>query len=136
MAAAPIRVLLADDTADLRLVLRVFLEADGEFTVVGEAADGAEAVELAAAGRPDAVVLDLAMPVMDGLEAAEQIRTHSPSTKIVVLSGSDRERIAEVALARGASAYLQKGTELVNVAATIARLCRDADPALGLPPRP
>ena len=124
MTPAPqITVLLAADTADLRLLLRVSLEAEGIFRIVGEAADGAEAVDLAYAKRPDAAVLDLAMPVMDGLEAAQRIRDGVPHTKIVVLSGFEAKQMADAALASGAHAYLEKGTDLLDVSATIVRLC-------------
>jgi CheY-like chemotaxis protein len=81
-----VRVLLADDLSDIRLVMRLLLEADGRAEVVGEAADGAEAVRLAGELRPDAVVLDLRMPGMDGVTALPLIRDASPGTVVVALS--------------------------------------------------
>src|SRR3954454_8878933 len=81
--ASKVRVLLVDDLADIRLVMRLLLEADGRAEVVGEAADGAEAVRLAAELRPDAVVLDLRMPGMDGVQALPLIREASPGTVVV-----------------------------------------------------
>src|SRR5437764_15323425 len=84
--ASKVRVLLADDLADIRLVMRLLLEADGRAEIVGEAADGAEAVRLAAELRPDAVVLDLRMPGMDGVAALPLIRDASPGTAVVALS--------------------------------------------------
>jgi PAS domain S-box-containing protein len=101
-------VLLADDTAAVRLLIRRTLEACGTFDVVAEVGDGREAVARAAALQPDLVLLDLAMPVMDGLEAIPLIRRCSPRSRIVVLSGFGADQMAARALAAGASAYLEK----------------------------
>ena len=101
-------VLIADDTSDLRTLVRDLLEATGRFEVVAEASDGAEAVELAARHRPDVVLLDLAMPVMDGLQALPAILTSSPASRVVALSGFEARRMAAAALAQGAVAYLDK----------------------------
>jgi signal transduction histidine kinase len=107
----PARVLLADDTADIRALLRIVLSRyDDEFEVVAEAADGSEAVAMAKAHDPDLVVLDLAMPVMDGLEAIPEVRAVAPDCKIVVLSGFNANQMAAEALDVGADAYLEKGT--------------------------
>ncbi len=81
------RVVLADDSEDLRTVLRHLLEQDGRFEVVAEAEDGYEAVQVAADHQPDVIVLDLSMPVLDGHEALPRIRIAAPATRIVVLSG-------------------------------------------------
>jgi DNA-binding NarL/FixJ family response regulator len=118
-----IRVLLADDTPDIRKLLRVNLELDGRFEIVGEAADGAEAVALTRFLRPDAVVLDLAMPVMDGLQAAPLIRQCSPESRILVLSGFDHTRMEARAREQGADGYLEKGTAFGLIAETLADLC-------------
>jgi len=104
-----LRVVLADDTAEYRLLLKIILEQDGRFEVVGEAADGAEAVRVTTAERPNALILDLAMPVRDGLQAIPEVRLGSPDTAIVVLSGFARGRLDRAALAEGASAYVEKG---------------------------
>ena len=117
-----LRVLIADDAADIRLLLRMYL-SDSRLEVVGEATNGAEAVELAAAEKPDAVILDLAMPVMDGLEAIPLIRERSPATKIVVLSGFEAERMAERAISLGADTYLQKGVALGDISQMLWNLC-------------
>lgn len=107
----PARVLIADDTADIRALLRIVLSRYGdEFEVVAEAADGGEAIAMARAHDPDLVVLDLAMPVMDGLEAIPEVRAAAPECKIVVLSGFNADRMAAAALDVGADAYLEKGT--------------------------
>lgn len=123
---ATIRVLLADDTPDIRRLLRVNLELDGRFEVVGEAADGAEAVALARSLYPDAVVLDLAMPVMDGLQAAPVIRESSPASRILVLSAFDHSRMEARAREQGAHGYLEKGTAFGRIAETLVELCRES----------
>lgn len=120
-----IRVLLADDTPDIRRLLRVNLELDGRFQIVGEAGDGAEAVELTRSLRPDVVVLDLAMPVMDGLQAAPVIRESVPAARILVLSGFDHSRMEARAREQGADGYLQKGTAFSEIADVLFALCRE-----------
>lgn len=80
------RVLLVDDAPDLRTLLQVALERDGRFVVVGEAVNGAEAIDKAADLQPDIVVLDQMMPVMSGLEAMPHIRRAAPEAKIVLFS--------------------------------------------------
>ena len=118
-----LRVLIADDAPDIRLLLRMYL-TDTRIEVVGEATNGSEAVDLATSHRPDAVILDLAMPVMDGLQAIPLIKEASPETKIVVLSGFDADRMAERALGLGAETYLQKGVALGDIAQMLWNLCR------------
>ena len=114
-----ISVLLADDTPEYRQLLRLILEQDGRFEVVGEARDGVEAVRLSEAERPDVVVLDLAMPVLDGLQAIPQIRSSSPRSSIIVLSGFARGFLDRQALAQGASAYVEKGEAFSTIVATL-----------------
>jgi DNA-binding NarL/FixJ family response regulator len=121
------RVLLADDTVDLRRLVRQLLEDSGRFEIVGEAGSGIDAVELAAALQPDLAVLDLAMPVMDGLEALPEIRTRAPRCAVVVLSGFDGARMATIAVERGAGGYLAKG---VRPRRLLAELLAAVDPAI------
>lgn len=83
------RVLLIDDAAELRILLRLLIERDGRLEVVGEAGDGRAGIEQATATQPDLVVLDLAMPVLDGLGAAPLIKQAAPAARIVVLTGFD-----------------------------------------------
>lgn len=104
----PIRVLLADDTASVRMLLRVTLESSSDFEVVGEAGDGAQAVEMAAALQPDMVLLDLAMPVLGGMEAIPQIRSRAPGARVVVVSGYAPDRMGRQAVEVGATAFLEK----------------------------
>ena len=106
-----IRVLLADDHAVVRSGLTQLLATVEDVEVVGAAADGAEAVDLALAERPDVVLMDLSMPVMDGIEAIRRLRGCDPEARIVVLTSfSDRERILD-ALDAGAIGYLLKDAE-------------------------
>src|SRR5947209_18516240 len=105
----PIRVVLADDSDDVRDMLRMALEMDGRFDVVAEAANGQEAVELTGQHQPDAIFLDLMMPVLDGLRAIPQIRAQSPDTKIIVLSVAAAPPSSSEALDMGATAMIQKG---------------------------
>ena len=100
-------------------MLRIILEQHGAFEIVGEAGNGKEAVELTQSLRPDAIVLDLAMPVMDGLQAIPLLREASPETAVVVLSGFARGQLDHVALERGAAAYVEKGEAFKRIAATL-----------------
>lgn len=92
----------------LRLALRALLESLSGITILGEAADGAEAVRLAKNHQPDAMLLDLAMPVMDGLEALPFIGAASPGTKVIIMSGYGKDHVAQQALQRGATAFFEK----------------------------
>ncbi|HEU5037532.1 MAG TPA: hybrid sensor histidine kinase/response regulator [Nocardioides sp.] len=123
------RVVLVDDTADLRQLMRIALRRAG-FEVVGEAGDGAAGIELVRAERPDLVVLDLSMPVMDGLEALPHIREELPDAAIVVMSGFGAGEMTDKALARGADGYLQKGAPLT----TVVEYLGDALARRGTPP--
>ena len=123
---APIRVLIADDTPDIRLLLRAALRMYPGFDIVGEAIDGVEAVKLAEEHQPDAVLLDLAMPVKDGLQAIPEIRVGSPDTKIIVLSGFTATEMRPEAFRLGAHAYLEKGSPPDRLIGTLKRLCNRA----------
>ena len=103
-----IRVLLADDHTIMRKGLRLLLERQGNITVVGEAADGRECVELAQTAQPDVVVMDLAMPNLNGIEAARQIVAQNPNVAVAVLSMHSDESYVIRALKAGARAYLLK----------------------------
>jgi two-component system, NarL family, response regulator NreC len=103
-----IRILLADDHNIMRRGLRLLLERQPEFEVVAEAADGRDATERAEATRPDVVVLDIAMPNMSGIEAAQRIRVLLPQAAIVILSMHSDEGYVLRALKAGAKGYLLK----------------------------
>lgn len=117
-----VRVVLADDAAEFRELMRHRLESDGRFVVVGEATNGREAVELAEEHRPDVVVMDLAMPVMDGFAAIEEVRDRVPGTKSVVLTSFDAHSLAERAARVGAFSYLEKGTAIEDILTVLAPL--------------
>ena len=106
---APFGVLLVDDVPDLRLMLRLSLEGSRRFAVVAEAGDGARGIELAGQHQPDLILLDIAMPVQDGLEALPVLREVSPDSRVVLLSGFEERQHGAAALELGASAYLEKG---------------------------
>lgn len=116
---APIRVVLVDDMVELRHLIKVTLERSGRFEVVGQAGNGREGVEVAAATRPDLVLLDVSMPVMDGLEALPIICRTVPAATVVMLSGFSEARLGAEATAGGARAYLEKG---LSPDALVARL--------------
>ncbi len=127
----PIRVLLCDDTRDIRLLLSLALELAGGFDVVGEAADGSEAIAQATAHQPDVVLLDLAMPVLDGLQALPQIRACAPDCLVVVLSGFGADAMGEEAVRLGAATYVQKGVNPTELAEQLRALVRDGVAARG-----
>jgi signal transduction histidine kinase len=126
-----VSVVIADDTPDIRRLLRALFEQERDILVVGEAADGQQAVEVVRSTHPDAVLLDLAMPRMDGLEALPGILEASPASKVVVLSGFAASAMAQQALSRGAHAYLPKGTSGAAIAAKLREVC-----GVETPPRP
>jgi DNA-binding NarL/FixJ family response regulator len=122
-----IRVLVADDHAVVRRGLSTFLGLQPDLAVVGEAADGAEAVERAVAEGADVVVMDLAMPRVDGIEATRLVREARPEAKVLVLSSfSDDERVLP-ALQAGADGYLTKDASPEELAESI-RLVRRGEP--------
>src|SRR5579871_46039 len=93
----PWRLIVVDDAQELRHLIRFFLELSEDFEVVGEAGDGAAAIDLARDVQPDVVLLDLAMPVMDGLQALPGLRDRCPNTLVVVLSGFGTEETIRAA---------------------------------------
>ncbi len=103
------RVLLVDDDRNLRMLFRLMLEDHGGFDIVGEAADGREAVALARHFQPDVVLLDLAMPGLGGLETLPLLLAVAPTAKVVVLSGLEPEDVAARAKELGAVGYIGKG---------------------------
>ena len=119
----PCRVLIADDTPEIRLLLRIALETEGSFEVVGEARNGEEALQLAKDFNPDAILLDLAMPVMDGLSAIPHIKEKSPHAKILVLSGFDSGKMRKEAMDAGADGYLEKGEPAQKILSALQDLC-------------
>ena len=106
----PITVLLAEDHQIVREGLRALLQLEKDIHVVGEADNGRDAVRLAASLRPDVVVMDIAMPLLNGLEAARQILHAAPKTKILILSAHSDDAYVERVMQLGAAGYLVKQT--------------------------
>ena len=109
-----LRVVIADDVEDSRWVVRLVLEADGHFEVVAEAGNGIDAIKLVGDELPDAVVLDLDMPIMDGLEAISEIRKLSPNSKILVFSSFESSMV-DRAMDLGADGYVEKGCDVGTI---------------------
>lgn len=114
-----IKVLLADDHALFRRGLRSMLALEDDILIVGEAADGQEAQELAAELQPDIVLLDINMPRVTGIQAAQELRRAHPNLGIVMLTMFAEDEIVEEALAAGADGYLRKDTPFDDLVATV-----------------
>ena len=114
-----IRVMIVDDHSIVRVGLKQVLEQSGEFEVVGEAADGEEAVRVAADVSPDVVVMDVIMPKKDGVEACREIMESAPETRVVMLTASTEVDAIVEAVAAGATGYLQKETDRERLLSTV-----------------
>lgn len=117
-----IRVLLVDDHSVLREGIRKLLEQEPDIEVVGEAADGPQAIALANVCRPDVVLMDVLMPGLTGIEATRQIKKSNPSTAVLILSAYDDDRYVIGLLEAGAAGYLLKcafGREIVQALRTV-----------------
>lgn len=112
---APIRVFLCDDVDAFRALMRFVLEEDPEIRICGEAADGRAGVDGVDETRPDVVLLDMAMPGMDGLEAIPLMLERAPHTRILALSGFTADRMAAPVMEMGADAYLEKGEDVAVI---------------------
>ena len=122
--AEPIRVLIADDHEVVRDGLRLILETEEDFCVVGEAADGAAAVQLTGELQPQVVLMDLRMPGMDGLTAIGQIRARWPTVALVILTTYNEDDLMMRGLRAGASGYLLKDTNRQTLFATLRAAAR------------
>ena len=114
-----ISVLIVDDQALVRAGFEVLIDSADDLTVVGTAADGAEAVALAASARPDVILMDVRMPVMDGLEATSRILATDTRTKVLMLTTFDLDEYVFGALRAGASGFLLKDTPPADLLAGI-----------------
>jgi two-component system, NarL family, response regulator LiaR len=103
-----IRVLIADDHRMFAEALEAILATDTRLSVAGHAGDGAEAVRLALTTRPDVILMDIAMPVMDGLQATKQIRKNWPTACVLMLTGSNSRSDVDSAREAGAAGYVTK----------------------------
>jgi DNA-binding NarL/FixJ family response regulator len=120
---APIRVLLVDDQPLLRMGFRLILEGEDDLQVVGEASDGAEAIRQVREASPDVVLMDVRMPVLDGIEATRAVTTSGSSAKVIILTTFDLDEYAFAGLQAGASAFLLKDVapaDLINAVRVVA----------------
>jgi DNA-binding NarL/FixJ family response regulator len=123
-----IRVLLVDDHHLVRAGMTSLLDAEPDLTVVGEARDGSGAVAEATRCSPDVILMDLSMPVMDGVEATRAVLSAEPGSRVVVLTSfSDRDRVAD-AMAAGAIGYLLKDSEPADLLAAVRAAARGEVP--------
>ena len=119
-----IRVLIADDHRMFAEALEAILGTDERLEVAGQAADGAEAVRLAVDLRPDVILMDIAMPIMDGLQATKQIRKQWPTARVLMLTGSNSKSDVDRAREAGAAGYVTKeriAAELIDAILEIAK---------------
>jgi DNA-binding NarL/FixJ family response regulator len=112
------RVLVVDDTSRMRAELTALLE-DAGFQVIGEASHGAEGVMLARELRPDVVLMDVRMPILDGIAATEYITRELPATRVIVFSAFEDRELEATARAAGARGFLVKGTTPAVIAAAV-----------------
>jgi NarL family two-component system response regulator LiaR len=133
LAAETIRILIVDDHAVVREGLRQFLALQEGFEIVGEAADGVEAVDAALSLRPDVVLMDLAMPRRDGVEAMRELRASVPGARVIILTSFLEDDRLLPALRAGAAGYLLKNVEPEELARAIRTAARGQtliDPAV------
>ena len=116
---APIRVLVCDDVEAFRVLLRYTLQEDPGIEVVGEAGDGMAAIGAAERLQPDVVLLDLTMPILDGIDAIPAVLQRAPATRVVALSGWGPDRMADAALEQGAVAYVEKSDDVEAIRAAV-----------------
>ena len=119
----PTRVLLADDHALIRQGLKTLLETRG-FQVVGEASDGQETLRAIEKTRPDVAIVDISMPVLNGIDAARELKKSSPRTKVIVLTQHDEDQYVTEALRAGVKGYVLKSQAAQDLVHAIEEVCR------------
>ena len=124
-----IRVIIAEDHAVVREGTRQLLEQEPDIEIVGEAANGAEAVALVAGTSPDVAIVDISMPVMSGIEATERIKAVKPSTAVLILTAYDDDQYVFALLAAGAAGYLLKDVPSAEVVRAV-RSVHGGEPVL------
>ena len=130
MSTPTISVALADDQPLVRSGLRMIVEGEPDLRVVGEAADGAAAVELVAATQPDVLLLDVQMPEVDGLAAMEQIAATAAATRVLMLTTFDLDEYVYRAMRAGASGFLLKDMPGEDIVTAVRQVARGADALL------
>lgn len=133
---SPLRILIADDSAEWRIRIRSLLKARPEWQVISEACDGLDAVHTTTELSPDIVLLDIGMPVLNGLEAARRIRQNSPSSRIIFVTQENDEEIRSAALAIGAEEYVLKANATTELLLAVEAACSShvASPAYSARP--
>jgi hypothetical protein len=127
--ADPPTIVVVDDAPDVRMLLKTKLRLSGRLDVVGEGADGDDAVELARKHRPSLMLLDVSMPGRDGLAALPLVLDASPTTRVVMFSGFDETGLAELTRALGASEFIQKSVPLEELVERLVSIARPGTPA-------
>ena len=122
--STPIRILVADDHLIVREGLRLILETDEEMQLIGEAVNGKESVEFASQLNPDVILMDLRMPVLDGLSAIEMIRRQQPRIAIVILTNFNEDEMMVKGLSAGAKGFLLKDTDRATLLNSIRAAAR------------
>jgi DNA-binding NarL/FixJ family response regulator len=120
----PAKILLADDHAVLRVGLRLLLNSQPDFEVIGEAASGLEALDLAASLQPDLILLDLSMPGLSGLDSLPQLRRRAPQARILILTMHDDPQYLRQALKNGAAGYVLKKAADVELLSAVRAVLR------------
>jgi DNA-binding NarL/FixJ family response regulator len=119
LAVKQITVLLAEDHASFRKSIKLLMESEGDIEVVGEVNNGRDAVRLAGTLHPEVVIMDITMPLLNGLQAARQIMTASPITRVLMLSAHPEPEYITEAVLSGASGYLIKQSSMDLLAAAV-----------------
>ncbi len=127
--AGPLRVVVADDADGVRDLICLLLDLEPDFTVVGRAANGAEAIDLVAETGPDLVILDVAMPVLDGIAALPRVRRLAPAARVVVFTGFSAYTVRDEALALGADDVMEKGLGSGPLVDRLRAVCRRPAPS-------
>ncbi|QJQ06844.1 response regulator transcription factor [Undibacterium piscinae] len=113
-----IRVVIVDDYDMTRTLLKIILRGE-QFDVIGEATDGQSGVEMCLKLKPDIILLDVIMPIMNGIDALEKIRAHLPQTLVMMVTGNDDESVVNEAIKKGASGYIVKPFNTASVIETM-----------------
>ena len=119
----PLRVLVVDDNQSIRSAIRQLLQTQVDIEVIGEAADGTDAIRKMQTYRPDVILMDAAMPTMNGFDAVRRIKKESPSTQVLMLSQFDSDAFTREALAVGASGYILKSNASKQLIPALREIC-------------